>query len=323
MAVTPVEYIATEFRKVGKADAFTPELAQQIKDGVPYIKHPHNLQDKDGNKGTATFHVVKSADSDNYFLNKIDVQVTRAGKKDIVQDTFYNNDPKRIAKNKKLDPAKFFTTFTVKKAFNYLIGRPVRNQYHNLQNQSYKAWDQINRQAPLGDGRFERNTYNDNYGYNLDKVAGNYSMRELANPDFKKSLFESLERGNLQSAKFVGNDGKVTELFVSPNIRLGTLNVFRHDEETNTKKLVQLDELEKNGWINKEFAQTVRERVKEFTQKNGQVNKQAPAEKVAKVENEKPAKKEKQGEKATKNNKQRVKSDVTDKPKKRHRIKQQ
>jgi hypothetical protein len=321
--VTPSEYIATEFMKVGKADAFTSELAEQIKNGVPYIKHPHNLQDKDGNKGTATFHVVKSADSNNYFLNKIDVQVTRAGKKDIIQDTFYNNDPKRIAKNKKLDPAKFFTTFTVKKAFNYLIGRPVRNLYHNLQNQSYKAWDQVDLKSPLGNGRYKRKTYNDNYGYYLDKVAANYSMRELANPDFKKSLFDSLERGNLQSAKFVGNDGKVTELFVSPNIRLGTLNVFRYDKETDTKKPVQLAELEEKGWINKQFAQTVRERVKEFTQKNGEAYKQAPAEKVAKVENEKPAKKEIQGKKATKSNKIKEKSDGSEKPKKRQRIKQQ
>ncbi|WP_207515927.1 hypothetical protein [Longitalea luteola] len=321
--VTPAEYIANEFKKVGKADAFTPELAEQIKNGVPYIKHPHLEVDRDGNKATTTFHIVKSANSDNYFLNKFDMQVQRAGKKEDVQDTFYINDVKRNAHNKKLDPAKFFTTFTVKKAFNYLIGRPVRNLYQNVQNQSHKAWDQIDLKSPLGNGRYELKTCNDNYGFDLDKVAANYSMRELANPQFKKSLFESLERGNLQSAKFVGNDGKITELFVSPNIRLGTLNVFRHDKETNTKMPVQLADLEKNGWINKEFAQTVRERVKEFTQKYGQANKQGPAEKNARIENEKPAKKEEQGEKATKKNKIKEKTDVSEKPKRSHRIKQQ
>ncbi|WP_255553058.1 hypothetical protein [Longitalea arenae] len=41
--ITPAEYIASEFKKVGKADAFTAKLAEQIKNGVPYIKHPHTF----------------------------------------------------------------------------------------------------------------------------------------------------------------------------------------------------------------------------------------------------------------------------------------
>ena len=42
--------------------------------------------------------------------------------------------------------------------------------------------------------------YHTNYGFDLEKTLGNYPIKELANPQYKESLIDSLHRGNLQKS---------------------------------------------------------------------------------------------------------------------------
>jgi hypothetical protein len=313
--VSPEESIRKQFQKIGKDDAFTPELAEQIRKGVPIIEHKHPYKDRNGNEGNTTFHIKKS-DRNNYFLNKFDMEVKWASNGKIVKDTFYYNDVRRNANNEKMDKEKFFTLYTFKKAFNYLLGRPVLNVYENLKNQSKKVWDLIDLKKPLGNDRYERRQFHENYGFDLGKVINNYSI----NPTFKDSLMQSLERGNLQSTKMIGNDGKSTPVDVSPNILLGSLNVFRFNEKTNKKELVQLSEVEKNGWITKEAAEKIRERISEMAKKNVQSSKQPSTESHGKTQKEKPAKEEKEGERQTKTKTVKEKTGTTERKTKKHTV---
>lgn len=284
--MTPEEYIQGRFMKIGKAAAFTPELAKMIKSGVPEIKHPYWEKDLDGNEAKSVFHIKKS-DQNNYFLNKMDLEVKRAGKNDVVRETFYLNDPKKNVNKEDPEAKKFQPLHTFKKAFSYLIGRPVRIEYQNANGESRKDWEQIDFKNKLADGKFGKRTFNDSYGFDLEKVMSNYSMKDLANPAYKASLIQSLERGNLQKTPFVGNDGKETPLYVSPNILLGTMNTFQQNKETGKKDLVQLADMEKNGWVIKEFSQVVRERVAEISKKNSQTLKPEKVDSVTKTEAQK------------------------------------
>lgn len=299
--MTPEEFIQGRFMKIGKLAAFTPELAEKIRSGVPEIKHPYEEKDKDGNVAKAVFHIKKS-DQNNYFLNKMDLKVERFDKKDIVKDTFYFNEPKKNVNKDDPETSKFQPLHTFKKAFNYLIGRPVRIEYQNGNGESRKDWEQIDFKNKLGDGKYGKRTFNEKYGFDLEKVMSHYSMKDLANPTFKSSLIQSQERGNLQKTPFVGNDGKDTPLYVTPNILLGSMNVFQINKETNKKELVQLADLEKNGWITKEFAQTIKERVSEISKKNTLLPKTVKPDALGKQQPEKPQTKKRATEKSKNKN---------------------
>jgi hypothetical protein len=287
--MTPEGYIHGRFMKMGKESAFTPELAEKIRSGVPVITHTHSEKDLDGNEAKGIFHLKKS-DKDNYFLNKVDMEVKKAGKNEIFRESHNLSEIKKNLSKDDAEAKKFHLKFSFKKAFNYLLGRAVRNEYQNANGESRKDWEQMDFKNNLGGGNYGKRVFNENYGFDLEKVMSHYSMKDMANPAYKASLIQSQERGNLQKTPFVGNDGKETQLFVTPNILLGTMNVFRLNETTNKKELVPLAELEKNGWVTKEFAQTIKERVAEITKKNSLTQKPTATESVTKTAIDKPAK---------------------------------
>jgi len=87
-------------------------------------------------------------------------------------------------------------------------------------------------------------------------------IKELTNEQYKKSLIESLNRGNLQKVTFVDGNGKEKKLFISPSITLGSLNVY----DLN-KQRVPTETLVEKHFIGKELAADLKERV---TQKKTQ-----------------------------------------------------
>ena len=60
----------------------------------------------------------------------------------------------------------------------------------------------------LNNGNYELKQYHSNYGFELENVLAKYSIKELMNDQYKQSLIESLQRGNLQKATFVDQNGK-------------------------------------------------------------------------------------------------------------------
>lgn len=296
-----------QLMKIGLKEAFTPELINKLKSGAATIEHPFK-KTYDGDEASATLHIKKSETSDQYFFNKYDMSVRKEGQAAEVKQTFHLNNFKRKPDDEHAN--KFYTTFTFKEAFNYLSGRPVWKTFGNANDQQYTAWTVANLKNTQQNGSPEQKQYNQNYPFDLEKVLGGYHIRELAHNTYKDRLMESLQRGNLQLATFIGDDGKEQKLFISPNIPLNALRVY----DAN-KQVVPTETLVEKGYIGKEFAEKLKESVEQIKQRNGSETpqKQAPVQENRRKEKQGAVKEEKEGESACKETKHRQSNRQTQK----------
>ncbi|HRP55031.1 hypothetical protein [Agriterribacter sp.] len=218
---------------------------------MPLIQHEFK-KNYDGDQVTANLHLKKSATSDYYFLNKFDLQLQKDGRTDSVKQTYYITS-RKVAGNGEENgeqKAKQDIKYTLKEGYNLLDGRPVYKNLVSKEGNEYEAWNKLNFKKKLDNGNFEMKQYTKNYGFDLENVLSKYPIKELANEQYKQSLIDSLHRGNLQKATFVGSDGSEEKLYISPSITLGALNVYDQNKER-----IPTEQLVEKQYIGKELAE--------------------------------------------------------------------
>jgi hypothetical protein len=290
-----------QLKRTGFAEAFTPVLKLQMERGLPEIAHPFK-KEYGGDRVEATLHLKKSASSDFYFLNKFDLQLQKDGQANAIQQTFYLTQRNKGNDSEDGSKQRLENKYTLKEGYNLLAGRPVFKDLVNQEGKEYQAWVRLNFKNTLNNGNFEMKQYHTNYGFDLEKTLSNYPIKELANPQYKASLMDSLQRGNLQKATFVGPDGKEEKLFISPNITFGSLNVYDQN-----KQRLPTETLVEKQYIGKELASKLTERVAQQQEQRvqpppQQKPEQTPQQTVKKTqtqkpEKEKPVKKQRQKQK--------------------------
>jgi hypothetical protein len=289
-----------QLKRTGFAEAFTPVLKLQMERGLPEIAHPFK-KEYDGDRVEATLHLKKSASSDFYFLNKFDLQLQKEGQANAIKQTFYLTQRSKGNEGEDGSKQRLENKYTLKEGYNLLAGRPVFKDLVNQEGKEYQAWVKLNFKNVQNNGNFEMKQYHTNYGFDLEKTLSNYPIKELTNPQYKASLMDSLQRGNLQKATFVGPDGKQEKLFISPNITFGSLNVYDQN-----KQRLPTETLVEKQYIGKELAEKLTERMNQQQQKvqppQQQKPEQTPQQTVKKTlaqkpEKEKPVKKQRQKQK--------------------------
>ena len=266
-----------QLKRVGFAEAFTPELRNKMQEGVASIQHPFQKQ-YDGDQVNATLHLKKSATSDYYFLNKFELELQKEGLANSLKQTFYLTKKLATDETEGGQKSKLENKYTLKEAYNLLAGRPVFKDLVSNEGKEYQAWVKLNFKNQLDNGNYEMEQFTANYGFNLEATLKHYPIKELLNPEYKQSLIDSLNRGNLQKVTFVSGEGKEEKLYVSPHITTGALAVY----DANKQRLTT-DMLVEKGYIGKELAEGLKQ---QFSQS------QKPEQK----ENLKQGQKQKQGQ---------------------------
>lgn len=249
----------TQFRRVGAEDVFTSDVMEQMKNGVPVIQKSFVKEYEDG-KMEGTLHLRKSQTSDHYFMNKIQASVQKNGEDAPRSQTFYLSSQRKIVGDDKgEETVKVDNRYTLKAIYNALEGRPIGVLQTTKDGDAERVWERINFKKKLENGNHEVKRHYPSYGFELDKTLANYSIKELRNEQYADSLKDSLYRGNLQKATFIDKNGYEEKLYVSPNVSLGSMNVY--DEN---KKRVPDEKLVEKGYVSQEFAQQLKERVAEI-----------------------------------------------------------
>lgn len=243
-----------QLQRTGFAEAFTPELLQKMEQRVPVIEHAFK-KDFDGDKVNAVLHLRKSESSDHYHLNKFDLSLQKEGQLTEAKHTFYVNAVKSTNEQGEKNPDNLYT---LKEGYNLLAGRPVFKHMTNFEGNAYDSWVQLNLKNKLESGNFEMKQYTKNYGFELEAVLNKYPIKELTNEQYKANLIDSLNRGNLQKATFVGAEGKEEKLYISPVVTMGQLNVYDLD-----KQRIPTDKLLERGLVGSELAAQLKERLKD------------------------------------------------------------
>lgn len=262
MDASVMSFNENQVKRVGMSEAFTPDLIQKMQEKQPIIQHPFK-KEYDGDKVEALLHFRKSATSDHYFLNKFDLTLQKEGAAASVKQTFYIGSRKQAEGDQDAKQTqKPDQKYTLKEAYNLLAGRPVDKLLISQEGEQYQAWEKINLNKVLTNGNHEIKRYTQNYGFDLSKTMANYAIKDLLTDTYKESLEASLRRGNLQKATFTDKEGKEEKLYISPNITLGSMNVYDLD-----KKPLSLDKQIEKGYIKQEFAEQLKERLQNINQK--------------------------------------------------------
>lgn len=283
-----------QFRRVGADEAFTPDVMEQMKNGAPVIQKSFVKEYEDGSM-EGTLHLRKSQTSDHYFMNKIEASVQKSGEDAARNQTFYLSSQRKIVGDDKDEQTvKVENRYTLKAIYNALEGRPIGVLQTAKEGDAERVWERINFNKKLENGNYEVKRHYPSYGFDLDKTLANYSIKELRNDQYADSLKYSLYRGNLQKATFIDKDGYEEKLHISPNISLGSMNVY--DEN---KRRVPDEKLVEKGYISQEFALQLKERIAE-------INRELRPEKQQQKEAAKQKESQQQEQKQKKVSKQKV-----------------
>jgi len=248
----PVDYVEGQLKRVGMADELTPELKEKITNATGAIQHTFT-RNVGSDEVDVTLNFRKSRTSDFVFLNNYEMTLKQGG--EIIKQTFYN-PPETKTVNAPEGPAvRHDNKWTFKEAYNLLSGRPVSKNLLSRDGEPYQAWVKMDKEKVLANGNHEMKQYNKNYGFDLEKVLKNYSIKDLGNPQYHQRMVESLHRGNPTKVIFVNKEGREEPFSISPSINTSSLNVY-----DSSFKRVPLERQVHEGYISQGLVDTLKQK---------------------------------------------------------------
>ena len=154
-----------------------------------------------------------------YFFNRYNLMLKNEQKPDdVLKQTFYVNHKE--------------DNITLKEAYNLMCGRAVHKELSNKEGEKYNAWVQLDFKETDKNGNYKLHPYTDNYGYDLQKALNVHEIKEMADPEQKEKLIQSLERGNKQTITMVVN-GEDRKLAIEAVPRFKAINIY----DTNGQRI--------------------------------------------------------------------------------------
>lgn len=182
MNVQNLEFLQSNLKYFGFGDKLNEELEKNMKAQKPEFQLKLKVP-RFNSKVDYTLHFKKSEQTEMYFFNRFDASLqSQEHGKDKNQAFFINKG----------------SGVTAKEAFNLLEGRSVYKNLLSKEGEKYSAWLKLDFENSDEKGNFKMKQFNTKYGYDLDRTLANYPIKELSDPEQKKQLLQSLEKGNLQ-----------------------------------------------------------------------------------------------------------------------------
>lgn len=182
MNVQNLEFLQSNLKYFGFGDKLNEELEKNMKAQKPDFQLKLEVP-RFNSTVDYTLHFKKSGQTEMYFFNKFDASVRSQERGEGKSQSFFINKGNGV---------------TAKEAFNLLEGRSVFKNLLNKEGEKYGAWLKLDFENTDERGNFRMKQFNGQYGYDLDRTLANYPIKELSDPEQKKQLLQSLEKGNLQ-----------------------------------------------------------------------------------------------------------------------------
>jgi hypothetical protein len=207
-----LEFLADQIKHTGYGADHKNELREELKKQNPSFTLYHQA-DYGKDSTVSALHFKKSTTSDMYFFNSHSIILKNEKYPDAIRQTFYIEAGK--------------DNVTLKEGYNLLSGRAVEKNLENKEGEKYRAWMQLNFKETDKHGNFVTKQFHQKYGFDLEKSLLALPV-QLANPEEKKRLMESLERGNRQAINIqVG--GQDRKIFIEAAPQFKSLNFYNED----------------------------------------------------------------------------------------------
>jgi hypothetical protein len=217
------EYLKKQIKLTGYGEEHVKDLREELKKQTPAFTLYHQT-DYGKDNIVAALHFRKSETSDMVFFNKHTVMLKNEKYPDPIKQTFYIDNGK--------------DNVTLKEAYNMLSGRAVEKNLETKEGEKYQAWIQLNFKETDKHGNYLTKQFHQKYGFDLEKSLLQLPLK-LANPDDRKRLMESIERGNRQSVTLeIG--GKERKIFVEAAPQFKSLNYYsEHGKRLQLQSVLQ------------------------------------------------------------------------------------
>lgn len=221
MNVENLKYLSDNIKYMGFGEGLRPDLEKNMRAGKDEFQL--NFKAEINKKPfEATLNFRKSDSSDMYFFNNYHASLERSnGEKN--EQTFYLNKGKGV---------------TEKEAYNLLDGRAVHKDLVTKDGQPYKAWIQLDFENKDTRNNFEIKQFHENYGYDLKAAVGKFAVAELNDAESAKKLYDSLQKGNVQSVT-IEKDGSSHKMFMEADPQFKKVTLY-----DSNMKLVAKESLE-------------------------------------------------------------------------------
>jgi len=221
------EYLKKQVKYSGFGDALEFALQDAMEKGAETFDLKHKAEfGKD--EARATLHFKKS-EQGTYFFNSYDMELSKAGKDDLKQ-TFYINRPVLATTDNGTEKQWVNSTLTFKEAYNLMEGRSVLKDLVNKEKEAYTSWVSLDFKNTDKHGNYELRQKGD---YDLSAKLDTLPIKGLDNPDTKKQIIESLQKGNLHPVIMVHN-GMEAGRTIAANPQFKGINVFEGSMRINT-----------------------------------------------------------------------------------------
>jgi len=212
-----LEFLSQQIKFTGFGEEHRAELKEKMQSQQPEFTIFH--QAAFGNDSAiASLQFKKSNEQDMYFFNSYNLTVKNGRLRDPLKQSFYINKDNNI---------------TLKEAYNLLSGRAVQKELTPKEGEKYKAWVQLDFKETDKYGNYKMKQFHENYGYDLAEALAKHPIKELADPQDKKRLIESLQRGNRQSVT-INIQGQDKKVFIEAVPQFKSLN-FYDDKQQRLK----------------------------------------------------------------------------------------
>lgn len=216
------EFLSKKVMYSGFGNALDEQINANLEKGLEKFQITHQASfGKSEIEAVLSFN--KSKESDLYFFNQYQLKIQPENGADEMRQTFFIGKENNI---------------TLKEAYNMMNGRAVFKEWNKLENvgdeqrprfvateEKYKAWVQLDFKEADTYGNYKQVKFHENYGFNLEAEVSKISLQELGNPDYKKQLLESLQKGNLQSATLISEEGE-SKVFLQAKPQFKRIGVY-------------------------------------------------------------------------------------------------
>lgn len=219
-----LDYLKSNLKYFGFGERLNESLESEIKTQKNEFKLSCEIPHFN-NKMNFILHFKKSDSSDMYFFNKYDAVLTNGKPELDKEQVFYINKGSGI---------------TAKEAFNLLEGRSVKKELMGKDGEKYQAWIKVDFNSPDDKSGFKLQQFSENYGYNLEKAISNYPIKELSDPEQKRNLLSSLEKGNLQQV-VIEKDNKEAKFYIEAVPQYKNINIYDSKQRSVKRQSVEKD----------------------------------------------------------------------------------
>lgn len=181
------EYLQAQLTYTGFGQGLTQQLQTGMQKQLPEFTLQHRTVFA-GEQITSALHFRKSNQSGLYFFNSYLATLHSRQEQEKLNQRFYIQSQGSI---------------TLKEAFNLLQGRAVAKQLLNAQGEQYTAWVQLDFKETDRSGNFKLRRFGQDHGYDLAAQLSKLPLKELAHPDTKANLLDSLRKGNRQQVTWI------------------------------------------------------------------------------------------------------------------------